>query len=76
MAQTQNNQLTIASWNADGLKDKLYELKQFIIDHKIDVMMINETNFNQKIDLNVQGFKCYRKDRSPTATSRGVLMLV
>ena len=84
MAQMQNKQLTIASWNADGLKEKLYtetsflsvyESKQFIIDHKINIM-INETNFNQKTDLNFQGFKCYRKDQSPSATSGGVLILV
>ena len=38
-------------------------------------MTMNETNCNQKIDLNFQGYKCYRIGRGPTAISGGVLIL-
>lgn len=40
--------LKICHWNANGLRDKLGEMKDFMLQHKIDVMLVNETNYTNK----------------------------
>ena len=39
----------IAVWNANGLAQRTLELKAFLVDQNIDIMMISETHFIKKI---------------------------
>ena len=60
-----SNPLKIAHWNANGLNNKLQELKLFIHKNEIDIMTINETKYTAKNHCKVQGYICYRQDRPP-----------
>lgn len=68
--------LTISHWNADGLKEKLPELEIYLKEYKIDIMCINETNYNKYDKCYVPGYRCYRQDRQSARRAGGVLMLV
>lgn len=68
--------LTISHWNANGLENKLPELKLYMCKYKIDVMCINETKFNDKVKFNVPGYNCHRQDRRNNARAGGVLILI
>ena len=43
------NSLRIAVWNANGLAQRSLEVTQFMVDHKINIMLISETHFNLAI---------------------------
>lgn len=68
------NSLNISSWNANGLRNRISELINYIHCNNIDIMMINETRFNSQINFKVKGYKCIRRDRSSAAG--GILMLI
>lgn len=74
--------LKIGHWNANGLANKTSELQDFLQKHKIDIMLINETNLTPKMkNPDVPGYICYRKDRKAAKSTTknpggGVLALV
>lgn len=71
--------LIIAHWNARGLRNHFQELKLFMAENNLDVMMINETNLTAKDKFRISGYECYRKDRSATGTTNpggGVLIYI
>lgn len=43
-----DNKLQLALWNANGLTQHLEELKVFILNRNIDVMLISETHFTAR----------------------------
>jgi len=47
--------LRIALWNANGLQIHKEELKLFLTQDKIDVMLISETHFNSRSHFTVTG---------------------
>lgn len=55
--------LTIATWNADGLKYRREELEAFLFAHDISVLLVSETFLKPGDSFHIQGFRCYRKDR-------------
>lgn len=67
-------ELNIASWNANGLRNKVGEMINFMSDNNIDILMINETRLTDCVPLNIKNYKCIRKDQ--TDGKRGLLMLV
>ncbi|CAG5100732.1 Similar to X-element\ORF2: Probable RNA-directed DNA polymerase from transposon X-element (Drosophila melanogaster) [Cotesia congregata] len=66
--------IKICSWNANGLKNKLGEVIEFISRNKIDIFLINETRLCEKDKLKVRNYNCIRKDKNYTAG--GVAILV
>ena len=68
MNKTTTNKLKIAHWNANGLRNKIEQLKNFIYEHNIDIMLINETKFTSRNNCNIQGYKTLRADRISTGT--------
>lgn len=74
----EDHDLKIAHWNANGLKEKVGELKIFLQEHDIDVMLINETKFTGKSKFKIPGYECFRKDRQQINEANpggGVLIL-
>ena len=69
--------LNIAHWNANGLRQSLSELKDFLRTHKVDIMLINETRLNSKTNVYVPGYNKLRKDRlNDKMGAGGVLILI
>ena len=58
-----HRQITIATWNAQGIKNKKHELENFLNDHEVDIMLLTETFLKYNINFFVNGYYCYRKDR-------------
>jgi hypothetical protein len=57
------NHLRISSWNANGVKNKRGELINFIYNHKLDVVLVNETKLTATDRLKIRNYTCLRKDR-------------
>lgn len=55
--------LTLASWNADGLEKKGYELRCFLSDHDIDILLIQETFLKPSHKFKIPNYLLYRDDR-------------
>lgn len=78
MSSQRNNQsslqpvtsLRIASWNAAGLRNKLSDLKAFISQHKIDIMIVTETHLVNTDNIKINGFYEYIANH-PSGRRRG-----
>jgi hypothetical protein len=70
--QKLNNEqpLPLALWNANGLTQHAKELRTFISDHNIDVMLISETHFADKNYFTLPFYSVYRPNH-PAGTARG-----
>jgi hypothetical protein len=58
--------LQLALWNANGLSQHTEELKTFISFHNVDVMLISESHFAEKIYLKLPNYTAH-----PAGTARG-----
>ena len=66
LTQTQINKpkyLNIVAWNANGIRLKLQEFREFLARTKIDVALINETHLKPSHRANVPNYVVYRNDR-------------
>lgn len=63
-----------ATWNANGLHQNLGELKTFLIQNDIDLIMINETRLTDKIKIKIKNYTILRKDRN--ANGGGVAIFI
>ncbi|KAG5868864.1 hypothetical protein JTB14_011692 [Gonioctena quinquepunctata] len=50
------------SWNANGLREKIIELEDLVLELNIDVIFIQET-FLKNDPIGIPNYKMYRKDR-------------
>lgn len=70
-----NNNLSIITWNARGIRNKHTELFQFLINQNIDICLVTETWLKPDISINHQEYFIYRNDRSH-ARGGGVAILL
>lgn len=68
--------LTVSSWNANGLSNKKAQLIQFLQDHRIDIMLLNETKLTTQDKLKVKDYSIVRRDRQNNQRAGGVAMLI
>lgn len=68
------NNLRICSWDANGLRNRIAELINFLHCYNIDIMMISEIRYNPQLNLKIRNYHCVRKDNSSTAG--GILILI
>ena len=78
--------LRVLQWNAGGLRARNTELLHFLLSHPVDLICIQESNFNSSSSLRIPGFSALRSDcthprsgiLSPDAThaSGGVVIFV
>ena len=59
-----NMALNIVAWNCQSVSNKKPELIKYINDHKIDILLLSETWLSDNRIFEIQGFLCYRLDRS------------
>ncbi|GFW28579.1 probable RNA-directed DNA polymerase from transposon X-element [Trichonephila clavipes] len=55
--------LRITSWNANGVKSRIVELRDFIDKHSPDIVLIQETHLGPGDTLHIPNFTTYRNDR-------------
>lgn len=64
------NTLKFALWNANGLSQHKHELYAFIINHKLDIILISETHFTKKSFIKFHNYKIYHTTH-PDGTAHG-----
>lgn len=70
------NKLKISHWNANGLMHKWHELKIYIVEQDIDIMLINELKTPDNINYTLQGYNSLRKNRTGSSQGGGLLILI
>ena len=55
----QSNYLKIVAWNANGLTQRSLEIKQFLIDHSPDIVLVSETHFTSKSYLSIPNYSIF-----------------
>lgn len=59
-------------WNCQGVQNKKTELKHFVQQHKIHIILLNETQLSSKIKFKTPNFQIYRNDRMPITGNRAI----
>ena len=67
--------LNITFWNCQGVRSKRKELELYLNENSIDIIALNETFLNKKVNFKLQGYDTIRNDRS-TGKKGGVAFLV
>ena len=67
--------LNITFWNCQGIRSKRKELELYLNENAIDIIALNETFINKKVNFKIQGYDAIRNDRS-TGSRGGVAFLV
>ena len=67
--------LNILFWNCQGIRPKRKELELYLKENVIDIIALNETFLNKKLNFCISGYDTIRNDRS-TAQKGGVGFLV
>ncbi|GFW56433.1 RNA-directed DNA polymerase from mobile element jockey [Trichonephila clavipes] len=63
----------LASWNANGIKSRIVEVRDFIDKHHPDVFLIQESHLGPGDTIHIPNYTVYRNDRPRTTSnlSRG-----
>lgn len=65
-----SNTLKIAIWNANGLSNHVHEIKNFNIEHKLDILLISETHFTNRSYIKINNYTVY-DTKHPDGTAHG-----
>ncbi|GFV93656.1 hypothetical protein TNCV_1717641 [Trichonephila clavipes] len=69
--------LRIAAWNANGVRSRIIELRDFINKHSLDIILIQETHLRPGVSIRVPNYTLYRNDRqTQNIPSGGTAILV
>ena len=55
--------LHLASWNADRVRGRKFELEHFLSQHGVDICLLNETFLNTDQHFRLTNYVCPRTDR-------------
>lgn len=53
----------MANWNANGIRNKICELRHFLHEYSVDICIVTETHIDPPIKLKVPNYTTYRCDR-------------
>jgi hypothetical protein len=68
--------LTIATWNANGVRGAEGTLTDFLKSHAVDVMAVSETKLTPTDKLQLKDYTTYRLDRPDAVNAGGVALLI
>jgi len=72
----ETNSYKIAVWNANGLQQHARELKMFVNEQNIDIMMVSETHFTDKNYLKVPKYKIYHTNHPDDKAHGGTAIII
>ena len=67
--------LNIFLWNCQGIRPKRKELELYVKEDEIEILALNETFLNEKLNFRITGYDTIRNYRS-TGQKVGVVFLV
>lgn len=53
--------MVVATWNADGISASKIELKLFLEEKDVSVLLVSKTHLKSGRGFQVEGFQCFRK---------------
>lgn len=68
--------LKIALWNANGLAQHSQELKLFIQNHDLDILLISETHFTNKSFFSLPRHTIYNTNHPDEAAHGGTAIII
>jgi exonuclease III len=68
--------LLIAPWNANGLQNHKDELKLFLNQTQINVMLISETHFTSKSHFSIAGYNIFLANHPGDKAHGGTAILI
>lgn len=68
--------LRIALWNANGLAQHCQEIKYFIQNNKIDVLLVSETHFTDRTFFKIPNFTLYNTNHPDNTAHGGSAVLI
>ncbi|GFW38917.1 probable RNA-directed DNA polymerase from transposon X-element [Trichonephila clavipes] len=69
--------LRIAARNANGVRSRIIELRDFINKHSLDIILIQETHLRPGVSIRVPNYTLYRNDRqTQNIPSGGTAILI
>ena len=69
--------LTCTHVNINGIRNKIEELSNFIIEHPADILFISESKLNEKIPdslVSLDGYSMIRQDRASKHPGGGLVI--
>lgn len=66
----------IAIWNANGLQQHALEIKTFLIEQKIDIMMISETHFTDRNYIRIPKYNLYHTTHPDNKSHGGTAIII
>jgi len=70
------NILRIAQWNANGLQNHKEEIKIFLLQNQIDIMLISETHFTAKSYFSIPGYRFCHTNHPDGKAHGGTAILI
>ncbi|KAJ8879509.1 hypothetical protein PR048_020117 [Dryococelus australis] len=70
------SEITIATWNANGLKPKEYEFASFLYKEKIDIALVTETKLAPNTRISLPDFKINRADKMNYIKGGGTAIVI
>ena len=67
--------MNIVFWNCQGLRPKLKELQNYLLENQIHILALNETFLKPKFKFHLPGYDIYKNDKL-VGTKGGVAILV
>ncbi|GFW14325.1 probable RNA-directed DNA polymerase from transposon X-element [Trichonephila clavipes] len=65
------NGLSLCSWNANGILNKIIEFKLFEEKYDPDILLVQETHLRPTHNINIKNYICYRNDRITNGPATG-----
>lgn len=70
-------EIRLVTWNANGgVRAKTTETNHFLLKHKVDILLINETNLIPNDKWQIANYKTYRTDRPGKVRAGGTAILI
>ena len=69
-------QLKIVLWNANGLAQHVEEVKNYIQNQKLDIMLISETYFTKKSYFKIPNYTIYDTQHPHGTASGGTAIII
>lgn len=73
---TNNLNLVIINWNANGIKKNRNTFAAFLSAHNVDIACVSEMHLIVSDKIKFNGYTTYRKDRLSVRPSGGVAIII
>lgn len=64
--------LSVLCWNANGIQNKISELRQLVIDHSFDLILVQETKCKNPNYVKIQNYNLFLTPRADNGTAPSV----